>query len=214
MSLRIATLFTVFGLLVVGSLAAAETPAGASTASSADMKLVFKDDLTSSHDEGWHLNHGTWKIVEGAWQGSEEPADKHAAAARYLLKDDFQDGVIEFDVKLDGAKMVSVSINDRQQHVCRLQIMANQMRVNKDDYDRAGGPDKAEVLATEKLTLAPGAWHHVRLSIAGEQMTAQIDGVTASGKHAQIAKPKANFAFVVSGQTASFKNLRVSTSGK
>jgi hypothetical protein len=40
-------------------------------------------------------------------------------------------------------------------------------------------------------------------------MTMQIDDASAGGRHAQVAMPKANLGLVVSGQTASFRNLRV-----
>ena len=44
---------------------------------------------------------GEWKIVDGAWQGAERPADNHGAVARYPLE--FTDAVIESMVRATRA---------------------------------------------------------------------------------------------------------------
>lgn len=36
--------------------------------------------------EGWHVNTGDWKIVDGVLRGSEVPAEKHSAAARRIVE--------------------------------------------------------------------------------------------------------------------------------
>ena len=104
------------------------------------------------------------------WQGSEEPADKHAAAARHEFK--FDDAVLELDFKFDGAKTVSLSINDAKNHLCRVQVLPDRFRVMKDDHDGPKGPDKGQVLAEKQIELKPGAWHRIRVEFKGPQMTA------------------------------------------
>src|SRR6185295_19876788 len=42
----------------------------------------FTDEMTSSFSSDWHLNHGEWKIVDGALRGVEDASEKHPAAAR------------------------------------------------------------------------------------------------------------------------------------
>jgi hypothetical protein len=218
MSLRL--IGSILAVLVVlgsgfqgGWLAAAEndksTPA---VDAAAGWKLLYSEDFSSSASPDWHLNHGTWKTVDGAWQGAEEPADKHAAAARHEFK--FDDAVLELDFKFDGAKMVSLSINDAKNHLCRVQILPDRFRVAKDDHDGPKGPDKGQVLGEKQIELKPGAWHHIRVEFKGPLMTAQIDDASAGGEHAQIALPKANLGLVVGGQTASFRNLRLSVPAK
>ena len=157
MSLRLTG--CMLGVLIVLSvgltskkLAAAENSTPAADAQ-AGWKLLYSEDFSSSASPDWHLNHGTWKTVDGGWQGAEEQADKHAAAARHEFK--FTDAVVEFDFKLDGAKMVQLSINDAKAHLCRLQILPTSFRVMKDDHDGPTGPDKGLVLAEETLDLKP-----------------------------------------------------------
>ncbi len=201
------------GVLAAGRLAGAENDKSTSAVDEkAVWKLLYSEDFSSSASPDWNLNHGTWKTVDGAWQGAEEPADKHAAAARHEFK--FDDALLELDFKFDGAKMVSISINDAKNHLCRVQILPDRFRVMKDDHDGPKGPDKGQMLAEKQIELKPGVWHHVRVEFKGQQMTTTIDDASAGGEHAQIALPKANLGLVVGGQTASFRNLRLSVPAK
>jgi hypothetical protein len=174
-------------------------------------KLAVSQDFAKAVEPGWRVGKGDWKIVDGAWQGAEIPADMHGAVARYNLE--FTDAVIEFDFRLDGAKSISLTINDKKEHVCRLSIRPTGFIVTKDDHDHAG-PDERVVLADEKTELKPGAWYHARVEIVGPRMTAQVGDASKpvkpiGGEHELISVKKANLGFTVAGQTASFRNLRV-----
>jgi hypothetical protein len=198
------------GLWLVAGLSAADSSGTAGERS--NYKVIFAEDFASAADPAWHLNHGTWKLVGGGWQGTELPKNHHAAAARYLI--DFTDAVIEFDFRFDGAKMVSVTINDALEHVCRVQILPANMRVVKDDHDRGAGPDKAVVLASKKLDLQPDQWYHAVLEMSGSELTATVTGAdmepaSAGGKDDLVATAKASFALVVTGQSATFRDLKV-----
>src|SRR4051794_36182112 len=69
---------------------------------------LFRDDLGQPLARGWVAAKGDWKVVDGAIQGTERPADQHAAAARHALK--FHNAVIQYSFKLDGAKATSLSL--------------------------------------------------------------------------------------------------------
>jgi len=194
----------VASFLLVGSHCAATAAENAATP-------AVSEDFSSTIAPGWRTAVGDWKIVDGALRGAERAADNHGAVARRPLE--FTDAVIEFDFRFDGAKGISLSLNDKKEHVARLSISPKTFTVAKDDHDH-DGPDKRVVLETKKTELAPGSWHHARVEIAGKRMTAKIDDVEAGGEHELIATTKANFGFTVAGESASFKNLRVTTSGK
>lgn len=198
-------LFRKFGIVMVCCCASLHAVAAAEKAP-AGLKPAIEEDFSSSVAKKWRIAKGDWKIVDGAWQGAEVPADMHGAVARYPLE--FTDAVIEFDFRLDGAKLISLSLNDAKEHVGRLSITPAGFQVLKDDHDHAG-PDKRVVLGKQAVEYKPGTWHHARVEIAGQRMTAKIDDVEAGGEHELIAATKANFGFTVSGQSASFKNLRV-----
>lgn len=170
-------------------------------------QVLASEKLDSSPSNRWRLSHGDWKIADGAWQASERESDKHAAVARLPLE--FHDGVIGFDFKFDGAKMVSVSINDAKAHLCRVQITPDRLRVMKDDHDGPKGPDKAQVLQEKKLSLKPGTWYTIKMRFNGPELSADVGGVKADGRNPQVALQKANIGLVVAGASASFRNLRV-----
>ena len=89
--------------------------------------------------------------------------------ARYSVA--FTDAVIEFDFRLDGAKAISLSLNDKTGHVCRLSIRPTGFQVAKDDHDH-DGPDQRVVLADESRALKPGTWYHG----AGRDLRSADDG--------------------------------------
>ncbi len=192
-------------LCLFAGIASAAAPNTAPTAPAAG-GVLLEEPLAVQHAGGWRVAKGEWKFVDGAWQGAEIKADKHGAVARHNVV--FTDAVIEFDFKLDGAKSISLSINDPKGHNSRLGITPAGLRLTKDDHDHAG-PDKAAVVATLQTKLETGRWYHVRLTQVGPEFTAQVGEHTLAGKHADIAVAKSNIGFTVAGETASFKNLKI-----
>lgn len=155
---------------------------------------------------GWRMAKGKWETVDGALKGIELKEDKHGAVARYPLE--FKDVVIQYDVRVDGCRMTTLSINDTKEHVCRVLINKDGFTAQKDDHDH-DGPDKALKFGTQKIEIKPGDWKTVVLEIKGQEMVAHIDGKAIAGAHELIATAKANLGFTVGGESASFRNLRV-----
>lgn len=170
-------------------------------------KLLVSDDLKQRLGAGWRIGKGKWEVVAGAMQAAEVPADKHGAVARYALT--FDDAIIQYSFKLDGAKGTTLSINTAKAHLCRVLIAPSGVTVRKDDMDKSG-PDKAVVLQQLKRPIEPGVWHTLVVEIRGQEMLAAIDDKhLAFGQHEAIAAMKGNFGLTVAGQSVSFKDLRV-----
>jgi hypothetical protein len=175
-----------------------------------EAKLIAKADPKSKtpakYSDGWRARPGKWEIVDGTMKGTELKEDKHGAVARLSFA--FKDAVIQYDVRLDGCKQTTFSVNDAKDHVCRVLINPAGFTAQKDDNDHAG-PDKALKFGTANLPITPGTWHTVLIEINGEEMVTTIGGKTVAGAHALIATDKANFGFTVTGDGASVRNLRV-----
>ncbi|MBM4154079.1 MAG: DUF1080 domain-containing protein [Lentisphaerae bacterium] len=169
-------------------------------------KLVYENDLAAGVPEGWAAAKGKWEAADGALRGAELAADKHGAVMRMARP--LQDFIIGFEVKLDGAKGTSLSINDPKGHLARIAVAPTSVRVTKDDHDKTG-PDKAEVFGHLKADIAPGAWTKVRMEIVGDTMLAKAGEIVACGTHEQLAGPKSNVGLTVAGETASFRNFKV-----
>lgn len=180
-------------------------------------KMLFSEDFAKPIQKakmekgkaptaGWRVAKGKWENVDGALKGTEIKADMHGAVARYPLE--FKDVIIQYDVRVDGCKMTTLSINDAKEHVCRVLINKDGFTAQKDDHDHAG-PDKAVKFGTAKMDIKPGEWKTVVMEIKGKEMVAHIDGKAVAGADDMIDVSKANFGFTVSGESASFRNLKV-----
>lgn len=155
---------------------------------------------------GWRLRPGKWEFADGAMKGAELKADMHGAVARYPFK--FKDAVIQYDVRLDGCKTTTFSVNDAKAHVCRVLLNKDGFRAQKDDHDH-DGPDKPKPFNMVAAPPTPGTWQTVLIEIKGDEMVATINGQSSAGTDPLIATDKANFGFTVAGESASFRNLRV-----
>ena len=174
-------------------------------------KLVLGDPAagTALANE-WKSAKGKWEVADGAMRGSELAADKHGAVIRTAQK--LQNFVIAYEVKLDGAKVTSLSINGPKDHLARIIVAPNRFVVQRDDQDHEG-PDKAVIFLNKAMEIAPGTWHSVVLEMVGNKMVGTLDGkITGEGSDPTFAaKEKMSPGFTVSGESASFRNVRIYT---
>ncbi|MEM7146648.1 MAG: family 16 glycoside hydrolase [Verrucomicrobiota bacterium] len=170
--------------------------------------LLFEDDLTEK-TEGWKAGNGQWEIVDGALKGMELEADDHAATYKRNLT--FQNAIIQYQIKLDGARVTTFSVNDSVDHVCRVLFNEKGLSTQKDDHDH-GGPDTAVKFTTHEMEFEPGEWHTVLIEIHDDTLLAQVDDEdnVSLGSHELIAEvEKASIGFTIGGESVSFKNLKI-----
>src|SRR5262249_1188197 len=121
----------------------------------------------------------------------------------------FQNVIIQYSFKLDGARQTTLSINDAKGHCCRVLINPTGFTVQKDSHDK-NVADKAMVLERRTTPIKPGDRHTIVLEMMGKEMLGSLDGEqVAFGEHPSIDVPKNNFGLTVAGESVSFKNLRV-----
>ena len=208
--MRLTCALMISGILtIVGLGISAETPADSNTKMVTIDKSVLEDSLIKGFGDGWKTAKGKWDNVDGSIKGSEVKADMHGAVSRHDAS--FNDGVISFNFKLEGAKGISLSLNATKSHICRVAIKSTGFSVVKDSQDKKAG-DKAMVLASSDIEIKAGEWHSMMLELHGPNMLATLDGkTTILGTHPAVEKPKANIGFTVSGESASFRDLKVSS---
>jgi len=169
-------------------------------------KVVYENTFASGSDAKWKIAKGKWEASGGALRGSEKPEDKHPGVTRTEMK--LQDFIVQYEVKLEGAKMTTLSINAAKGHMARILISPTSVQVQKDDSDHEG-PDKAVIFARMAADIKPGTWHTVRLEMAGDTMLGKVDDLVAFGSNDAFTKEKANFGFTVSGESVDVRNLKV-----
>ena len=208
--MRLTFALMISGILsIVGLGISAETSADSNTKMVNIDKTVLEDSLIKGFGDGWKTAKGKWENVDGSIKGSEVKEDMHGAVSRHDAN--FTDGVVSFNFKLDGTKGISLSLNATKGHICRVAIKPTGFSVIKDSQDKKAG-DKAMVLASSDIVIKAGEWHSMVLELQGPNMVATLDGkTTILGTHLAVEKPKANLGFTVSGESASFRDLKVSS---
>jgi hypothetical protein len=169
-------------------------------------KVLVDDALSAAPGESWKLAKGKWVPVEGVLKGDELPEDKHGAVMRYNTK--LTDFIVQVDVKLDGARTTTLSINAEKDHMCRVSITPTMVTVQRDDNDH-DGPDKAVVFHRVKADITPGQWHTVRIEMVGDTMLGKVDHIIGWGSSELFTKTKAAPGMTVGGQSMHFRNFKI-----
>ncbi len=198
MSLRLLAL-----LAFVSPLNAADAPV--TLLAQPDKELVGDALTKDAKAAEWKIAKGKWERTADGIRVEELPEDKHGAAGRVPMK--LQDFVAAFEFRLDGAKSISLSINDAKEHVARVMITPTSLRVQKDDHDHEG-PEKSIIFLNQAQAFAAGTWHRVVLEMVGDTMVATIDGkISGFGSDDLFKAEKANPGFTCAGQSATFRNF-------
>lgn len=174
-------------------------------------KVIYENKLDSAPGAPWKAAKGKWELADGNWRGSEVPEDKHGAVTR--LPNKLGDFVIEYEVKLDGARTTSLSINAVKDHMARIVISPTMVTVQRDDNDH-DGPDKAVVFARIMTSIKPGVWHKVRMEMIGDTMLGQVDDIIAYGSSDLFKQERTAPGFTVGGQSICFRNLKITEGTK
>lgn len=155
----------------------------------------------------WHVYSGQWDFAEGALRGRQMPDDGRSAFVVRPLQ--FKAAVIQFDFRMDGCRQVIFRIQDTiPEHICSVRLHREGFEAQKDDHDHQG-PDKAVPFGRAAAPIADGEWKTLLVEIKGDTMAATMDGHTVRGSDPLLAVDKATVEFVVTGQAASFRNLRI-----
>lgn len=169
-------------------------------------KLLLSDDLKEVAAP-WKVAKGAWAGADGVVVGKEVASDNHPGVMRHPLA--FKDAIFQYEVRLDGAKGTTLSINDAKEHVARVLINPNGFSAQKDDHDHEG-PDKPVNFGHKQVAFKAGEWHTVVAELVGDTLVASVDGGNViAGSNELIATEKANFGFTVNGESVSYRNLRV-----
>ena len=167
-------------------------------------KVLYQNKFEEAPGKPWRAAKGKWEAVDGVMRGSELEADKHGAVNRLQRK--FSDFVIELEVKFEGARITTLSVNAVKDHMARIMISSNRVTIRRDDNDH-DGPDKAVVFAVFPTKLKPGVWHKVRLEMVGDVMLGQVGDLVAWGSDPLFKTPKVNPGLTVGGESVDFRNF-------
>ncbi len=169
--------------------------------------VVFEETFAIELAKPWSTPSGAWATREGAIWGGQKKGDKNSAALRRAVS--FDDGTLQYDLCFKGADRHSLRIHTAgNKHSFRIVVSPGSIEIAKNP-DQGQGQEKVETLATQRIKLKQGEWNTLRITFAGNQITAQIAGVTLSARHTVIAEAKEQMNLLVFEKEAGFKNLRL-----
>jgi hypothetical protein len=186
-------------LLCLPLLAQAAEPAGT---------VLFEDSFNApAIEKGWRKIYGEWKQENGALKGVELAGEQRPALLRHNAQ--FQDGTVALRFRFDGAFQVAVSFDSAQGHICRVVVQTTGFHIYRDSDAEKGR--KGITLANSGLPISSGAWHDLTLTFAGSRLTAKVDDALLSATNSAIADPKIHLGLRVSGDSASYDWIKVTT---
>ncbi len=213
-------------------------------------ELLFADDFSGTPDKRWVKVVDTFKVVDGALLGTQTRVKDvlakdgktvaiKAHAAVFGLEVPNKDSVVECRIKLDGASMVDVELDDRNYtgchygHICRAQVRYDAKAkkgsiqiidekdggMRNDIYTMKNDPAKkaevAKLLVGRSFSfpadVKPGEWQTLVVEIVGDEMRVVLDGKAVGYlKSSGIAHAtKTRYEFGVAGQSGQFDDLKI-----
>ncbi|MHB1078795.1 MAG: sulfatase family protein [Prosthecobacter sp.] len=167
---------------------------------------VLAQDFKALPVKPWTMTRGTWQVHDDAlWNPAPKTEEQGATLTGPLPN---TDGTLQYDMQLHTAGRHSLRIHTAGKHSFRIVVSSTVLEITKNPEQ---GQDKSqtEPLARQKIKFNAEDWQTLRITFKGDQVIAQIAGVTAAGKHPVIAEAKEQLNMIVFDGVAGFRNLRV-----
>jgi hypothetical protein len=170
-------------------------------------ELLLDAKLDTAPAAPWKAAKGKWVPTDGVLKGSELVEDKHGAVLRYAKE--LQDCIIQVDVKLEGARSTTLTVNAKKDHMARISLTGGKLiTIQRDDNDHEG-PDKAIVFHRVPTELPQGEWITVRMEMVGDTMLGKVGSVMGYGSSELFTQTKASPGVTVGGESVSFRNFKI-----
>lgn len=167
----------------------------------------LNESLATLPGKPWVASKGEWEAREGGVWGLPKGQDDHAASLRVPVS--FVDGAIDAEVNFRGANRVSLRVEwGEHKGSFRVVISRSSLEVAKNP-SQGESKDAVEPLVTKALSLEKNRWYPLRITFQGNRATVQVNEATAVATHAVLGETKTAVNFLVFGQTAGFRNLKV-----
>jgi arylsulfatase A-like enzyme len=168
-------------------------------------EVVMNEPLAQLPAKPWTTSAGKWTAHDGAVWGTETAKEKNGAAMRATCA--IGDGTLDFDLNLNGANRISLRIEAGDpKHTFRIVIARNSIEIARNP---APGETEPEQLARKTLDLKKGRWIPVRLTFKDDALNVQVNETQVRATHAIFAQQKSTLNFLVFGDSAGFRNVKI-----
>jgi len=170
-------------------------------------EVVLDEALSVMPTNPWAVTRGNWTAKDGGVWGTQKGAADQGATLRVPVK--LTNGTIDYQIQFQGANRHSLRIEcGNKAGSFRIEVSRTHVGLTKNP-GAGEGKDKTEPLARKALDLKPSVWYPVRITLKGSEATVQVNDITISGKHAILGEAKTALNFLVFGETAGFKAVKV-----
>ncbi|OAI56546.1 hypothetical protein AYO49_00655 [Verrucomicrobiaceae bacterium SCGC AG-212-N21] len=150
---------------------------------------------------------GAWAAKDGAVWGTEKEGAKEQVGLQGPLG--ITDGVLQYDIKFGDADRHSLRIHTGGNKLSfRIVVSTGGIEIAKNPAP-GEGQDRVVTLAESPLKLKRGEWYPLRITFKGDEVTAQIGGVSVTGKHEIVRGAKEAMYLLVFDGDMGFRSLAV-----
>jgi len=167
--------------------------------------LSLDEPLAKLPGKPWVASAGEWSARDGGVFAKPKGGSEKAAGLRTPLA--FRDGTFDCELNLQGANRISLRFGSGEVGF-RLVVSRTSTILTKNP-SKGEAATATEDIAKKNLKLAADEWYPIRLSFKGDEVTVQVNDQTFKGKHPSLAKDKTSVDFLVFGDGAGFRNVRV-----
>jgi len=167
--------------------------------------LSLDEPLAKLPGKPWVASAGEWSARDGGVFAKPKGGSEKAAGLRTPLA--FRDGTFDCELNLQGANRISLRFGSGDGGF-RLVVSRTSAILTKNP-SKGEAATATEDIAKKNLKLAADEWYPIRLSFKGDEVTVQVNDQTFKGKHPSLAKDKTSVDFLVFGDGAGFRNVRV-----
>ncbi len=170
-------------------------------------EIVMEAALDQMPAKPWAATRGDWTAHDGGlWGLQKGPADQ---GATLRVPSKFTDGSIDYMIQFRGANRHSLRIETGDKSGSfRIELSRSYVGITKNPN---AGEDKTktEPLARKPLDLKANLWYPVRITFKGSQATVQVNDTSLSTHHPILGEPKTALNFLVFGDSAGFKAVKI-----
>ena len=167
--------------------------------------ISVEESLSKLPGKPWVASAGEWSARDGGVFAKPKGGSEKAAGLRTPLA--FRDGTFDCELNLQGANRISLRFGSGEGGF-RLVVSRTTAILTKNP-SKGEAATATEDIAKKNLKLAADEWYPIRLSFKGDEVTVQVNEQTFKGKHPSIGKDKTSLDFLVFGDGAGFRNVRV-----
>ncbi|MBB5035799.1 sulfatase family protein [Prosthecobacter dejongeii] len=168
---------------------------------------LLEASLTALPDAPWAITRGTWKAEEGAVWGLQKGSKDAGATLRVPVT--FTEATLDYRIQFQGADRHSLRIEaGSERHSFRIEISPTHLGLTKNP-DPGQTQEHTVPLARKALELQPQTWYPVRITFHGSEVTVQVQETRITGTHPLLQEEKKALNFLVFGDRAGFKDIRL-----